>query len=113
MDGEKVLLRVSPMKGMMRFGKKDKLSPWHIGLFEVLERVGDVAYGLGLIPSLSEFISSVQLDENLDYEKEPMAILDMQVRKLRSKDIASVKIVGLVSERFGSKLEHFVLLLEA
>ena len=41
--GDKVLLRVSPMRGVMRFGKRGKLSPKYIGPFEVLARVGEVA----------------------------------------------------------------------
>ena len=42
--GAKVFLKVPPMKSIMRFGKKDKLSPRYIGPFEILERIGDVAY---------------------------------------------------------------------
>ncbi|XP_070015551.1 uncharacterized protein [Nicotiana sylvestris] len=101
------------MKGVMRFGNKVKLTPQYIGLFDMLERVGEVAYRLSLPPSLLVVylvflvsilqnyyedlshvldFSSVQLDEDLAYEKEPMAILDRQVRKLRSKNIASVKV---------------------
>ena len=53
MEGEQVLLKVSPMKGVMRFRKRGKLSPRYIGLFEVLKRVGEVAYGLALTPRLS------------------------------------------------------------
>ena len=51
--GERVLLNVSPMKGVMRFGKKGKLSPRYIGPFEIVERIGEVAYQLALPPSLS------------------------------------------------------------
>jgi len=113
MVGEQVLLWVSPMKGVMRFRKKGKLSPRFIGLLEVLRRVGEVAYELDLPPSLARVhpvfhvsmlrkyhsnpsqvldFSSVQLEKDLSYVEELVAILDRQVRKLRSKNIASVKV---------------------
>jgi len=44
--GDKVYLKVSPIKGMIRINRKSKLSPRFIGLFEILERVGLVAYRL-------------------------------------------------------------------
>ena len=53
MEGDHVWLRVSPMKGVMRFGKKGKLSPRFIRPFEILSRVGEVAYKLSVTPSLS------------------------------------------------------------
>nr|XP_016469213.1 PREDICTED: uncharacterized protein LOC107791632 [Nicotiana tabacum] len=113
MEGEKVLLRVSPMKEVMMLGKRGKWSPWFTSPFEVLEKVGKVAYRLALPPILSGVhpvlhismlskyhedkshlldLNTVQLDENLAYEEEPVAILDRQVRKLRSKVIASIKV---------------------
>ena len=51
--GDKVFLRVATMKGIMRFGKKGKLSPKFIGPYEILEKVGNVAYRLALPPELS------------------------------------------------------------
>ena len=113
MVGDKVWLKVSPMKGVMRFGKKGKLSPRFIGPFEILRRVGEVAYELALpprlaavhpvfhvsmlrryIPDESHVISydSVELSSDLSYEEEPVAILNREVRRLRSKEIPSVKV---------------------
>jgi len=51
MVGKKVLLKVSPMKVIMRFGIKEKLSPRFIGPFEVLRQIGDIAYKLDLPPN--------------------------------------------------------------
>ena len=51
--GDKVMLKVSPWKGVIRFGKKGKLSPRYIGPFEILERIGRVAYRLNLPQELS------------------------------------------------------------
>ncbi|XP_060202253.1 uncharacterized protein LOC132630707 [Lycium barbarum] len=113
MEGEQVLLKISPMKGVLRFGKRGKLSLRYIGPFEILRRVGAVAYELALplgllgVPpiflismlkrchlDMSYIIrwDSMLLDENLSYEEEPISILDRHVRKLRSKEIASIKV---------------------
>nr|GFB65281.1 reverse transcriptase domain-containing protein [Tanacetum cinerariifolium] len=48
-----VMLKVSPWKGFVRFGKRGKLNPWYVGPFNVLERVGDVSYKLDLPEELS------------------------------------------------------------
>lgn len=53
MEGDRVWLRISPMKGVMRFKKKGKLNLRFIGPFEILSRAGEVAYKLALPPSLS------------------------------------------------------------
>ncbi|XP_070036483.1 uncharacterized protein [Nicotiana tomentosiformis] len=113
MVGEQIFLRVSPMKGVMRFGRKVKLSPRYIDPFEILERVGEVANKLALLPSLSAAhpvfhvsmllkyygdpshildFSSIQCDNDLTYIEESVANLDRQVRKLRSRNIALVKV---------------------
>ena len=101
------------MNGVMRFVKKVKLSPRYIGPFEIVEHISKVAYQLDFPPGLSGVhlvfhISmlkkyhqsgahvipwdSVLLDQNLTFEEEPITILDWQIRKLRSKEIASVKV---------------------
>ncbi|KAK4731440.1 hypothetical protein R3W88_024428 [Solanum pinnatisectum] len=100
MVGERVLLKVSPMKGVMRFGKKGKLSPRYIGLFEIVERIGEVAYELSLPLGLSGVHrvfhilmlkkyhqgcahviqwDSVLLYQNLNFEEELVPILDRQI----------------------------------
>ena len=48
--GDSMFLKVAPTKGVMRFGKKEKLSPRYIEPFEILERIGKVSYKLALPP---------------------------------------------------------------
>ncbi|XP_042472221.1 uncharacterized protein LOC122054862 [Zingiber officinale] len=102
------------MKGVLRFGKKGKLSSRYIRPFEVLERIGTRAYRLALPPSLSGvhnvfYISMlrgyvpnpsqlighacVQWTPDLSYEEVLKQILDHQVRKLRNKEIIMVKVL--------------------
>ncbi|WMV45529.1 hypothetical protein MTR67_038914 [Solanum verrucosum] len=75
--GDWVYLKVSPMKGVVRFGKKGKLSPRYVGPYEITRRVGKVAYELGL-PKEMELVHP---------------ILDRQVKRLRNKEVASVKVL--------------------
>ena len=53
-EGDSVFLKVSPFKGVMRFGKKGKLSPRYIGPFQILRRIGDRAYKPALPPSMDK-----------------------------------------------------------
>ncbi|KAH0729411.1 hypothetical protein KY289_000599 [Solanum tuberosum] len=109
-----VYLKVSPMKGVMRFGKNGKLSPRFIGPYRIAKRIGNVAYELELPqelavvhpvfhismlkkcigdPSLILPTESVGIKDSLSYEKILIQILDRQVRRLRTKDVASVKVL--------------------
>ncbi|XP_059285162.1 uncharacterized protein LOC132038526 [Lycium ferocissimum] len=113
MVGERVLLKVSAMKGMMRFGNKCKVSPRYIGLFDIVQCIGEASYKLSLPPGLSGvhpvfhicmlkkyhsddsqviLWDSVLLDQNLTFEEEPIVISDRQIWKLTSKEIAWVKV---------------------
>ena len=112
--GDPVFLKVAPMKGVLRFGHKGKLSPKFIGPFEILERVGPVAYKLALPPALSgvhdvfhvsmlrKYITDpihvidyepLQLNEDLSYEEKPVRILAREVKTLRNRSIAFVKVL--------------------
>ncbi|XP_049406129.1 uncharacterized protein LOC125869726 [Solanum stenotomum] len=111
--GDRVFLRVSPMKGVMRFGRRGKLSPRYIGPFEILRTVGEVAYELALPPVFSAIhpvfhvsmlrryvpdeshvlqYDAVELDDRLAFVEEPVAILARDVRRLRSRAIPVVKV---------------------
>ena len=83
--GEKVFLKVGPMKGVMRFGKKGKLSPRFIGPFEILERVGDVAYRLALPPSISGVHNVFHVSMLRKYIANPTHVLSYDPFRLRGR----------------------------
>nr|XP_016484196.1 PREDICTED: uncharacterized protein LOC107804774 [Nicotiana tabacum] len=108
-----VFLKVSSMKGVMRFGKKGKLIPRYVGLYRITQRIGQVAYRLELPPEMSLVhpvfhvsmlkkmvgdpsttvpIETIEVNKELSYEEILVAILDRQVHKLRNKEVASVKV---------------------
>ena len=112
--GDMVFLRISPWKGVLRFGKRGKLSPRYIGPYRIVERIGEVAYRLELpsdldrihdvfhvsmlrkyIPDPSHVVTEqpVEIQENLTYEEEPVQILDRREQVLRNKTIPLVKVL--------------------
>ena len=112
--GEKLFLKVSPWKKVMRFGKKGKLSSRFIGPYEVIEKVGPMAYRLALPPDLekihnvfhvsmlrryrsdpSHVVSSetIELIPDLTYEEEPVEILAREVKEMQNKKIPLVKVL--------------------
>ena len=73
--GDHVFLKVSPFRGVRRFGVKGKLSPRYIGPFEVLERVGEVAYRLALPPQLSHVHNVFNISALRDNHYHPLHVV--------------------------------------
>ncbi|GKA96182.1 putative reverse transcriptase domain-containing protein [Tanacetum coccineum] len=111
--GDRVLLKVSPWKGVVRFGKKGKLAPRYVGPFEIVECVGPVAYRLKLPQELSCVhdtfhvsnlkkclaepdvqvpLDEIEIDENLRFVEEPIEIVERDVKKLKRRRIPLVKV---------------------
>ncbi|XP_073061817.1 uncharacterized protein [Primulina eburnea] len=111
--GDYILLKVSPRKGIKRTRKKRKLHPRFVGPFEMIERIGTVAYFLSLPENISgihnvfhvsqlrqfkvdssQLIDHQQIDlqENLTYEEQTMKILDQRIKELRGRPIQLIKV---------------------
>ncbi|GKB15222.1 hypothetical protein Tco_0849145 [Tanacetum coccineum] len=86
--GDKVMLKVSPWKGVVRFGKRGKLNPRYVGPFKVLERIGSVAYKLELPQELSRVHNTFH----------PIEIMEREIKRLKRSRIPLVK-VGWNSKR--------------
>ncbi|GJY89703.1 putative reverse transcriptase domain-containing protein [Tanacetum coccineum] len=111
--GDYVLLKVSPWKCVIRFGKKGKLAPRFVGPFEIIEKVGPVAYRLDLPeelngvhdtfhvsnlkkclanPTLQVPLDEIRVDAKLKLVEEPVEILEKEFKKLKRSRIAIVKV---------------------
>ncbi|GJV51878.1 putative reverse transcriptase domain-containing protein [Tanacetum coccineum] len=111
--GDKVMLKVSPWKGVVRFGKRGKLNPRYVGPFKVLEKVGSVAYKLELPQELSRVhntfhvsnlkkcyadeplavpLDGLHFDDKLQFVEEPVEIMDREVKRLKQSRIPLVKV---------------------
>ncbi|GKA00893.1 hypothetical protein Tco_0673558 [Tanacetum coccineum] len=111
--GDMVLLKVSPWKGAMRFGKRRKLSPRYIGPFRIIASVGPIAYTLELPEELKGIHSTfhvlnlkkclaegdivvpmdeIQLDDKLHMIEEPVEVVDREVKRLKQSRIHIVKV---------------------
>ncbi|GJX27957.1 putative reverse transcriptase domain-containing protein [Tanacetum coccineum] len=106
--GDKFMLKVSPWKEVVRFGKRGKLNPIYVGPFKVLEKVGFVAYKLELPDELSRvynmfhvsnlkkcyadeplvvLLDGLHFDDKLHFVEEPVEIMDREVKRLKRKTI--------------------------
>ncbi|GJT42684.1 putative reverse transcriptase domain-containing protein [Tanacetum coccineum] len=111
--GDRVHLKVSPWKGMIHFGKKGKLAPRYVGPFEILKRIGPVAYQLRLPEELSSVhdifyvsnlkkcladaslfvpLDEIKIDKTLCFVEEPVEIMDREVRSLKRSKISLMKV---------------------
>ncbi|GJT33928.1 retrotransposable element Tf2 [Tanacetum coccineum] len=111
--GDYVLLKVSPCKGMVRFGKKGKLAPRFVGPFEIINKIGLVAYRLDLPeelngvhdtfhmsnlkkclanPTLKVPLDEIRVDAKLNFVEEPVEILEREFKKLKHSRIAIVNV---------------------
>ncbi|GKC25960.1 putative reverse transcriptase domain-containing protein, partial [Tanacetum coccineum] len=111
--GDKVMLKVSPWKGVVCFGKWGKLNPRYVGPFKVLEKVGEVAYKLELPEELSRVhntfhvsnlkkcyadeplavpLDGLHFDDKLQFVEEPVEIMDRKVKQMKRSCIPLIKV---------------------
>ncbi|XP_022880950.1 uncharacterized protein LOC111398254 [Olea europaea var. sylvestris] len=82
--GEKVFLKVAQIKGILRFGKKGKVSPRFIDPFEILEKIGNVAYRLALLPDLSAMHNVFHISMLRKYISDPNHLVNVQSLDVQS-----------------------------
>ncbi|GKB63731.1 putative reverse transcriptase domain-containing protein, partial [Tanacetum coccineum] len=111
--GDRVMLKVSPWKGVVHFGKRGKLNPRYVGPFKVLEKVGSVAYKLELPQELSRvyntfhvsnlkkcysdeplavLLEGLHIDDKLQFVEEPVEIMEQEIKRLKRSHIPLVKV---------------------
>nr|GFB80005.1 putative reverse transcriptase domain-containing protein [Tanacetum cinerariifolium] len=107
------MLKVSPWKGVVCFGKRGKLNPRYVGPFKVVARVGSVAYKLDLPEELSRVhntfdvsnlkkcyaneplavpLDGLHFDDKLQFVEEPVEIIDREVKRLRNSHVPIFKV---------------------
>ncbi|GJR52201.1 putative reverse transcriptase domain-containing protein [Tanacetum coccineum] len=110
---DKVMLKVSPWKEVIHFGKRGKLNPRYIGPFKILAKVGTIAYRIKLPEQLSRVHSTfpisnlkkcfsdeplaipldeIQIDDKLNFIEEPIKIRDREVKRLKQSRIPILKV---------------------
>ncbi|GKE33302.1 putative reverse transcriptase domain-containing protein, partial [Tanacetum coccineum] len=99
--GDRVMLKVSPWKGVVHFGKKGKLASRYVGPFEILKRISPVAYRLRLSEELSGVHDTFHVsnlkkcladDKTLCFVEEPVEIMDREIKSLKRSKISLVKV---------------------
>ncbi|GKB14315.1 putative reverse transcriptase domain-containing protein [Tanacetum coccineum] len=111
--GDRVMLKVSPWKGVVCFGKRGKLNPGYVGPFKVIERVGTVAYKLELPQQLSRVhntfhvsnlkkcmsdeslvisLEELRVDDKLHFVEEPVEVMNHEIKQLKISRISIIKV---------------------
>ncbi|GKB44407.1 hypothetical protein Tco_0889349 [Tanacetum coccineum] len=110
---DRVMLKVSPWKGVVRFGKRGKLNPRYVGPFKVIERVRTVAYKLELPQQLSRVhntfymsnlkkcpsdeslvipLEELRVDDKLHFVEEPVEVMDREIKQMKRSRIPIIKV---------------------